>query len=82
MPIVLELVPVLLQVFKSFFPVGGTVATISSDVAAVMPSLISAGETEYQLATQGTPPTAAQQAQIDSALDQANTLLAAAQPSA
>ena len=82
MPIVLALAPVLLQLFQSFFPKGGTVQAISTDVAAVLPDLISAGQTEIQLATQGIPPTVAQQASIDAALDQANALLATAQPSA
>lgn len=81
MPIVLALAPVLLQLLAKFFPVGGTVATITGEVAAVLPNLISAGQTEIQLATSGAPPTAAQQAAIDAALDQANALLQAAQPS-
>lgn len=78
MPIVLTLAPILLQLLGKFFPVGGTVNTITADVAAVLPNLISAGQTEIQLVTQGTPPTPAQQAAIDAALDQAHALLQAA----
>ena len=78
MPIALALAPVLLQLLAKFFPVGGTASTITSEVAAVLPDLISAGQTEIQLATQGTPPTAEQQAAIDAALDQAYALLQAA----
>lgn len=78
MPIALALAPVLLQLLAKFFPVGGTASTITNEVAAVLPDLISAGQTEIQLATQGTPPTAAQQAAIDAALDQAHALLQAA----
>lgn len=80
MPIVLTLAPLLLQLLGRFFPVGGTVQAISSEVAAILPSLISAGQTEMQLATQGTPPSAEQKAAIDAALDQAHALLQAAQP--
>lgn len=77
MPIVLALAPVLLQLLAKFFPVGGTASAITTEVAAVLPDLISAGQTEIQLATQGTPPSAAQQAAIDAALDQAHALLQA-----
>ena len=78
MPIVLTLMPVLLDLLAKFFPVGSTVGTITGEVAAVLPNLIAAGQTEVQLATQGTPPSAAQQAAIDAALDQAHALLQAA----
>ena len=82
MPIVLTLVPVVLQLLSSFFPVGGTVSTIADDVANVLPGLIGAAEAEFALFQSGGVPTAAQQAQIDAALDQAHALLQAAQPGA
>jgi hypothetical protein len=40
--------------------------------------IVAAAQTEYDLFTIGTAPTAAQQAQIDAALDAANTALQAA----
>ena len=46
----------------------------------VVPEIISAAQTEYALFSSGAPPTAAQQAAIDAALDQANAALQAAQP--
>lgn len=78
MPIALELAPVLLDLFAKFFPVGGTAATVTGEVAAVLPNLVSAAQTEIQLATQGTPPTAEQQAAIDAALEQTHYLLQSA----
>jgi hypothetical protein len=80
MPVVLTLLPVLVNLLGTLFPAGGTVSTISSDVAAVLPNLIGAAQAEFALFQSGTPPTAAQQASIDAALDQANALLQAAQP--
>lgn len=78
MPIALELAPVLLDLLAKFFPVGGTAATITGEVAGVLPDLISAGQTEIQLATQGTPPTAEQKEAIDAALEQTHYLLQSA----
>ena len=49
---------------------------------SVLPELISAAETEISLVTGTSPPDAAQQAQIDAALAQANAALQAAQPKA
>ena len=83
MPIeILTLVPVVLSLLSQFFPAGGAVATVANDVAAVLPNLIGAAEAEFALFQSGGVPTAAQQAQIDVALDQAHTLLQAAQPGA
>lgn len=43
----------------------------------IAPEVATAAQTEYQLFTTGAPPTPAQQAAIDSALEAANTALAA-----
>jgi hypothetical protein len=48
----------------------------------VLPEIIAAAQQEIALLNSGSPPTAAQQAAIDTALDQANSALQAAQPSA
>ena len=81
MPIaILTLVPAVLSLLSKFFPAGGTVATVADDVAAVLPNLIGAAQAEFALFQSGGVPTAAQQAQIDSALDQAHALDQAAQP--
>jgi hypothetical protein len=48
----------------------------------VVPEIIAAAQTEVDLWNSGTAPTAAQQAAIDAALDQANAALQAAQPAA
>lgn len=78
MPIILTLAPVLLTLLAKFFPVGGTASTITGEVAAVLPNLISAGQTEIQLATQGGAPTPEQKLAIDNALETAHALLQAA----
>ena len=62
----LALVPVILQLVEA----GVTIA----------PQLISAGKTEVDLFNSGAAPTAAQRAQIDAALEAANTALQNAQP--
>lgn len=62
----LALIPVILQLIQA----GLTIA----------PELISAGQTEVDLVNSGAAPTADQKAQIDAALEQANTALQAAQP--
>jgi hypothetical protein len=62
----LTLLPVILQLVEA----GITVA----------PQLIAAGKTEISLVNAGAAPTAAQMAQIDAALDAANTALQNAQP--
>lgn len=80
MPVVLTILPVLLNLLDQFFPAGSTVTAISSDVASVLPNLIAAAQAEIALVQSGAPPTPAQQAQIDAALDQANALLQSAQP--
>ena len=49
---------------------------------SVAPELISAAEAEISLVTGTSPPSAAQQAQIDAALTAANTALQNAQPAA
>ncbi len=81
MPIaVLYLVPMVLNLIGQFFPAGSAVTTISSEVASVLPSLVTAAQAEFALFQSGAPPTAAEQAAIDAALDQAEALLQAAQP--
>lgn len=80
MPVVLMLAPIVAQLLGSLFPAGSVVTTISNDVATVLPNLIAAMQAEIALVQSGAPPTPAQQAQIDAALDQANAMLQAAQP--
>ena len=48
----------------------------------IVPEIISAAKTEYALFSSSTPPTAAQQATIDAALEVANNALQAAQQAA
>lgn len=48
----------------------------------VVPEIVAAAQTEVALFNAKTAPTAAQQAQIDAALDAANAALQAAQPAA
>ena len=83
MPIAaLTLVPIVLQIIGKFFPVGSTVASLTSSAAQVLPGLISAAQSEFALFQSGQPPTAQQQAEIDAAFEQAHALMQGAQPGA
>ena len=57
-----------------------TILQLLAQGVQILPSMISAAQTEFALFKSNSAPTPAQQAQIDAALDQAHTALQAAQP--
>ena len=82
LPPVLSLAPTVIRLVAGFFPGGGTAVTIAGEVADVLPGLLSAAQTEINLFTSATPPTAEQLATIQAALDQSEALLQSAQQGA